>query len=224
MTPRPRDPAEIPRFPSLICEQELWQGGCMRVAGLDEAGRGAWAGPVAAGAVILPPDPRVLEQLAGVRDSKQMTVRARAIWAARIREAALAWAVGMAASEEIDAIGILPATRLAMRRALEKLSPAPQHLLIDALRLPGIALPQTALIHGDARALSIAAASVLAKTARDALMEGMDAVFPEYGFARHKGYGTRAHQEALARLGPCPHHRMSFAPLKKRLFGEPETL
>jgi ribonuclease HII len=217
MTPHPRDRAEIPHFPSLACEQELWQRGLTRLAGLDEAGRGAWAGPVAAGAVILPPDPQVLELLSGVRDSKQMTARAREMWARRIQEAACAWAVGMADCEEIDAIGILPATRLAMRRALERLSPTPQHLLIDALHLPGTALPQTALIHGDASALSIAAASVLAKTARDALMEGMGAVFPEYGFARHKGYGTRAHQEALAKFGPCSQHRRSFAPVKSML-------
>lgn len=221
MTPRPRNPAEIPHFPTLACELELWGRGLTRLAGLDEAGRGAWAGPVAAGAVILPPDSAVLGQLSGVRDSKQMTPRARAEWTILIRENAVAWGVGMADSEEIDAIGILPATRLAMRRALEKLLPTPQHLLIDALRLPGIALPQTAIIHGDACALSIAAASVLAKTARDALMEGMDAVFPEYGFARHKGYGTRIHQKALAELGPCPHHRRSFAPVRARLaFGE----
>lgn len=223
MTPRQRAPGEIPHFPTLACEQELWQRGFTRLAGLDEAGRGAWAGPVAAGAVILPPEPDLLARLSGVRDSKQMTPRARAEWAARIREVALTWGVGMADSEEIDAIGILPATRLAMRRALEKLSLAPQHLLIDALRLPGIALPQIALIHGDARALSIAAASVLAKTSRDDLMEGMDAVFPEYGFARHKGYGTRIHQAALARLGPCPHHRRSFEPLRSRLLSDEET-
>ena len=222
MTPRHRAPGEIPLYPSLACEQELWQRGFTRLAGIDEAGRGAWAGPVSAGAVILRPDPAVLELLNGVRDSKQMTPRSRAEWAVRIRETALAWGVGMADSEEIDAIGILPATRLAMRRALEKLSPAPQHLLIDALRLPGIALPQTALIHGDASALSIAAASVLAKTARDDLMEGMDAVFPQYGFARHKGYGTRAHQTALSQHGPCPHHRRSFAPVKARLILDEE--
>lgn len=205
---------DIPTAPDLHFELSLWQAGQTAVAGLDEAGRGAWAGPVCAGAVILPPDPAVLNRLNGVRDSKQMTPRQRAAWAEQIQAAALTWGVGFASNEEIDAQGILPATRLAMQRALQALSLPPQHLLIDALRLPGDARPQTALIKGDARSLSIAAASVLAKTSRDALMTGLEEQFPGYGFARHKGYGTSQHREALVALGPCALHRFSFAPLR----------
>jgi ribonuclease HII len=213
--PRRIDPSEIPLSPDLKFETPLWQNGILVVAGLDEAGRGAWAGPVSAAAVILPADLDVLQRLAGVRDSKQMSAAARADWAEKIREQALSWGVGFATHAEIDQRGIVPATRLAMTRALEQLSPAPGHLLIDALRLPGIQIAQTALIKGDARSLSIAAASVLAKTARDALLVEMEALYPGYGFARHKGYGTAAHQTALDRLGPCALHRMSFAPLAR---------
>lgn len=205
-----------PAAPSLEFEQALWQASVLRVAGLDEAGRGCWAGPVAAAAVILPPDPRVLNTLCGVRDSKKMSARQRERWAECIRGTALAWGVGLAEAGEIDALGIVPATRLAMRRALDGLNLEPQHLLVDALRLKELPLPQTALIKGDARSLSIAAASVLAKTRRDMLMIEMDMQFPGYGFAAHKGYGTRAHRAALDALGACPQHRFSFAPLKNR--------
>jgi ribonuclease HII len=205
------DPAEIPSAPNLSFEQALWASGLHAVAGLDEAGRGAWAGPVSAAAVILPADPGLVKTLHGVRDSKQMRPHARDEWAAQIRAAATAWGIGFASHEEIDQMGIVPATRLAMHRALSEL-PA-EALLIDALRLPKIPLPQASLIKGDARSLSIAAASVLAKTARDALLVELDSAYPGYGFARHKGYGTAAHREAIARLGPCPIHRMSFAPL-----------
>ncbi len=210
--------AEIPPVPNLVYEQALWAGGVAHPAGLDEAGRGAWAGPVAAAAVILPPDSHLAERLAGVRDSKQMTAPQREHWAAEIRAAAAAWGVGFASHAEIDSLGILGATRLAMTRALERCGLAAGHLLIDALRLPGVALPQTALIKGDCRSLSIAAASVLAKTARDALLAELDAAYPGYGLARHKGYGTALHRAALARLGPCAIHRMSFAPLRAKLF------
>ena len=201
-------------LPCLDQEIPLWQSGLECLAGLDEAGRGAWAGPVAAGAVILPPDPQVAERLQGVRDSKQMTARQREHWAQVIQSQAAAWAVGFASPQEIDQIGIVPATRLSMQRALHGLRLQAQYLLIDALLLPVVELPQTALIRGDATCLSIAAASVLAKAARDALMRDMDNHHPGYAFARHKGYGTRQHQSALARLGPCEIHRMSFAPLQ----------
>lgn len=207
------DPAEIPPAPNLQFETQLWNSGLLRVAGCDEAGRGAWAGPVAAGAVILPPVPEIASRLCEVRDSKQMLPQARAYWAEEIRAQALAWGVGLATNAEIDRLGIVPATRLAMARALAMMSPAPQHLLIDALRLPEIDLPQTALIKGDARVLSIAAASVLAKTARDALMVELDAAYPGYGFARHKGYGTPGHWAMLQQLGPCAIHRFSFSPV-----------
>ena len=204
--------------PDLAYELPLWAAGVVDVAGIDEAGRGAWAGPVAAGAVILPQRSDLLEILCGVRDSKLMTPLQRTKWAVPIQELATAWGVGLASSEEIDALGILPATRLAMCRAIEALSRPPQHLLIDAVRLAKLNLPQQALIKGDTRVLSIAAASVLAKTARDALMVELDTCYPGYSFARHKGYGTAIHQAALEQLGPCAVHRKSFAPIAARLF------
>lgn len=209
------DPAEIPPSPDLQFEEKFWAQGLTAAAGLDEAGRGAWAGPVSAGAVILPARADILERLPKVRDSKQMTPAERAIWAVEIQKQAAAWAVGFASNEEIDQLGILPATRLAMQRAIAGLAALPDCLLIDALRLPAQLLPQMSLIKGDARALSIAAASVLAKTARDELMRQADVTYPGYGFSRHKGYGTANHQAALERLGPCPIHRFSFAPIRK---------
>lgn len=214
------DPADIPPQPDLRFETPLWEASLIHVAGLDEAGRGAWAGPVAAGAVILPAHAEISHRLNKVRDSKQMTALERAYWAEVIQANSLTWGVGFATNQEIDSLGIVPATRLAMTRALEHLAVAPDHLLIDALRLPDIYLPQTSLIKGDARSLSIAAASVLAKTARDALMVQLEQQYPEYGFARHKGYGTANHWEALQRVGPCEIHRFSFEPVREtfRLF------
>jgi ribonuclease HII len=206
-----------PDYPDLSVELPFWKAGSIYLAGLDEAGRGAWAGPVCAGAVILPDDPGVLERLKGVRDSKKMTPHQREKWAEIIRGEAAAWAVGFTSQEEIDQLGILPSTRLAMVRALQQLTPAPERLLIDALRLPDVDLPQTALIKGDARCLSIAAASVLAKTSRDSLMREFDELFPGYSFARHKGYGTAVHSAALHELGPCELHRRSFRPVKEML-------
>ncbi len=208
------DPAEIPPEPDFQWERALWRQGFRYIAGIDEAGRGALAGPVCAAAVILPPTSPDRLPLSGVRDSKQMTASQRKAAAVHIRAAALAWGVGFASSAEIDALGILPATRLAAQRALAALSPPPDALLLDYLLLPDVELPQTSLIKGDARSLSIAAASVLAKTSRDARMVELEAQYPGYGFARHKGYGTAAHRQALARLGPTPMHRRSFAPLR----------
>jgi ribonuclease HII len=202
-------------YPDLSFEIPLWESDVTLVAGLDEAGRGPWAGPVTAGAVILPFDPSLSTRLSGVRDSKQMTASQRTFWVEHIHQEAVAWAVAEASHLEIDEMGILPATRLAMQRALCQLSVSPAHLLLDAMFLPEEFLPQTKLIKGDARSLSIAAASVLAKTARDQHMLSMEEQFPGYGFAQHKGYGTRFHQEALRRLGPCPIHRRSFAPIRK---------
>jgi ribonuclease HII len=200
--------------PDLSYEKKLWKAGFRLVAGLDEAGRGAWAGPVAAGAVILPVDTSILKTLYGVRDSKQMTPRQRSVWAVEIKSVARAWGVGMASNAEIDAMGILPATRLAMRRALEQLGCVPQQLLVDAVHLPEIPVPQKALIKGDVHVLSIAAASVLAKTTRDALMVALDAEYPGYGLAHHKGYGTAYHRAALEQLGASEIHRKSFRPVK----------
>ncbi|HPH94675.1 MAG TPA: ribonuclease HII [Anaerolineaceae bacterium] len=212
MTRQKFDLSLVPPAPDLSFEAPLWAAGLL-AAGIDEAGRGAWAGPVAAGAVILPPDASLMRTLNGVRDSKEMSPASREEWAGAICRHALAWGVGMASNEEIDRLGILPATRLAATRALAALEPPPAHLLLDFITLPGNPLPQTPLIKGDARSLSIACASVLAKTRRDAWMVEAETAFPGYGFARHKGYGVSAHRQALQRLGPCPLHRRSFAPL-----------
>jgi ribonuclease HII len=181
------------------------------VAGIDDAGRGALAGPVSAAAVILPQDPAIGKWLKGVRDSKQLTPDQRATTREKILQVAIAWGVGYATNEEIDLIGILPATRLAAWRALESLPVSPAHLLLDYIFLPDIPMPQTALIKGDCRSLSIAAASILAKTARDDALRVYDLIYPGYGFAAHKGYGTDAHRAALQRLGACPLHRLSFS-------------
>lgn len=209
----------MPQQPDLSFEQALWQAGVRLLAGVDEAGRGALAGPVFAAAVILPDDPACLGTLSGVRDSKQMTARQRTFWADQIKHTALTWGIGWAEAQEIDRIGILPATRLAARRALESLQIVPQHLLLDYLRLNEYGTRQTSLVKGDARCLSIAAASVLAKTARDAQMLAYHHQYPAYGFARHKGYGTQAHLDALAQSGACPIHRRSFAPVARLLSG-----
>jgi len=209
-----RHKTEAPRHPDLGFELPLWENGVTLIAGLDEAGRGAWAGPVTAAAVILPADDHILVHLCGVRDSKQMTSRQRETWAEQIQELATAWGIGSAAADEVDALGIVPATRLAMERALVACVLQPQQLLLDALRLPGVNLPQQAVIKGDARSLSIAAASVLAKTTRDAWMRDLENEFPGYEFARHKGYGTAVHRKALQELGPCAIHRFSYAPIK----------
>jgi len=159
--------------------------------------------------VILPPD-IAPDALDGVMDSKQLSPSRRQAAATLVRRVALAWAVGFASAREIDRWGILPATRLAVRRALRQLTVPPEYLLLDHLLLPEVELPQTAMPKGDALVLSIAAASVLAKTSRDALMEALEARYPGYGFAQHKGYGTAAHRAALRRLGPSPVHRRSF--------------
>lgn len=211
MSPQKRfDPAAIPDIPDLSHEIALWSQGATRIAGIDEAGRGALAGPVSVGAVILPADRRVLEQLNGVRDSKQMSPKERAYWKRRIEDVSIAHAVGFATNIEIDEIGIVPSVYLAARRALDLLCKQPQHLLVDFFYLTDISIPQTPLIKGDARSLSIAAASILAKTARDACMDQRDMDYPVYGFKRHKGYGTQAHRDALLSHGPCPLHRMSY--------------
>ncbi len=213
---RKRKPSfEIPSSPNLNHERALWDAGKNRIAGLDEAGRGAWAGPVVAAVVIFPQNIHLESCLSGVRDSKQLNAHQRMYWAEKIKDQAQAWGVGSALHTEIDQFGILPATRLAMQRALMQILDIPDHLLIDALLLPQIDRPQTALIKGDQRSLSIAAASILAKTSRDEWMKSEDPVFPEYGFGQHKGYGTRVHQHALAEHGPCSLHRMSFRPLRE---------
>jgi ribonuclease HII len=205
-------------LPTLEAEGRFWACGMQRVAGLDEAGRGAWAGPVVAAAVILPCGDGTRATLAGVRDSKLLSPTARERLAARIFDVALAVGVGCGEQQEIDALGIVPATRLAMQRALVSLSVAPEALVIDALRLPGVDLPQDAFPYADARSLSVAAASIIAKVSRDRWMvEVAEVDFPGYGFAQHKGYGTRQHQAALNHLGVCPIHRLTFRPVADRL-------
>jgi ribonuclease HII len=164
---------------------------------------------VSAAAVVLPADPSLTNILNQVRDSKQMTPLAREAWAPRIKESALYWGVGSSSSAEIDTIGILPATKLAAMRALANMFP--DYLLTDYLVFREIDLPQTALVKGDQRSLSVAAASVLAKTARDNIMRDLDVRYPGYGFFQHKGYGTRLHRDALEKLGRCEIHRLSFS-------------
>jgi ribonuclease HII len=194
-------------------ETALWQSGVAHVAGVDEAGMSPLAGPVAAAAVIFAPGTRIPK----VDDSKRLTAEEREELAPLIRERALAWAVAYTEVDEIDCINIYWAGLAAMRRAIEALSPAAEHLLIDARRLRDVPLPQQPIIKGDTKSLSIAAASILAKTTRDARMRALDDVYPGYGFSRHKGYPVPEHQRALRKLGPCPIHRRSFAIVREVL-------
>ena len=180
--------------------------------GVDEAGRGPWAGPVTAAAVILDP----AKPIEGLTDSKKLSEAKREALAPLIRERALAWCVAHASVEEIDRLNIREATFLAMRRSVEGLQHAPSLALIDGNALPaGLACEARAIVKGDLKEPAISAASILAKTVRDALMLELDAAHPGYGLGKHKGYGTAAHAEALTRLGPAPCHRMSFAPVRK---------
>jgi ribonuclease HII len=214
MSRRKFNPNLLPERPNLDFEDALWRKGIAWVAGVDEAGRGALAGPVAAGAVVLPRDqPELMLKLWGVRDSKVMSAKERELWAAEIKAASLAWSVGMASPDEIDAVGIVPATCLAVSRAMANLAITPEHVLVDYLTLPEVICPQTPLIKGDARSLSVAAAAILAKTARDAVLIELDQSFPGYSFAKNKGYGTAAHRQAIAAKGPCSQHRRTFSPV-----------
>lgn len=201
--------------PDCAHEHRLRLEGFGCVAGVDEAGRGAWAGPVYAGAVVLPPDPDALSPLLGaVRDSKQLSPGARERAFELVLRHARYAGIGAATSGEIDALGIARATRLAWERALGQLDGPADYLLLDAFRLPESPLPQLPLIRGDARSLSIAAASILAKVARDRAMRAAAEEQPPYRFERNKGYGTREHQAALRAHGPCALHRHSWAPLR----------
>jgi ribonuclease HII len=179
------------------------------IAGVDEVGRGPLAGPVVTAAVILDP----LQPIEGLNDSKKLSEKKREQLEEVIKEKALAWALGRAEPNEIDEINILQATLLAMKRAVEALSVAPQHALVDGNKAPNLACPVTTIIKGDAKEPAIAAASILAKVARDREMIAMDSLYPGYGFAKHKGYPTKQHQEALIILGPSVLHRLSFAPV-----------
>jgi ribonuclease HII len=200
-------------------------GARLLVCGVDEAGRGPLAGPVCAAAVIL--DPR--RPIRGLDDSKRLGPAVRVELAARIRCRALAWAVGWASVAEIDALNILRASLLAMKRAVDGLPVQPRRVLVDGLHCPDFVVPAESIVGGDARVRSISAASILAKTERDAEMLRLHARFPEYGFDRHKGYGTPDHVEALRRHGPCVLHRAGFEPVRsllsgrqRPLFGDPE--
>ena len=190
-------------------ERELRARGFRAVAGVDEVGRGALFGPVMAAAVILSPD----RPVRGLNDSKQLEAERREVLAERIRERAVAWAVAAVDAATIDSINIYQASRVAMRIAISRLNPTPDFLLVDAVPID-LALPQRPLIHGDARCQAIAAASIIAKVARDACMRVWDEVFPEYGLASHKGYSTPEHYKALEQFGPTPLHRLSFEPVR----------
>jgi len=196
-----------------LFEQAALAGG--RVCGIDEAGRGPLAGPVVAAAVILDPGRRI----DGLRDSKVLSAERREELALRIRERAVAFAVAEASVGEIDALNILQATLLAMRRAVDALQVAAEYALVDGNQMPRLAIPGRAIVAGDALEPAISAASILAKTARDAMMRAFDAQHPGYGFARHMGYGTPDHLDCLRRLGPSPLHRRSFAPVRSLLGG-----
>mgnify|MGYP005837817257 CR=1 FL=1 len=202
--------------PDLSNETELWTHGYRLVAGLDEVGRGAWAGPVFAAAVILPPDfPALAQVLCGVRDSKLLPPQERNELAGVIRDIALAVAIGQACHTEVDRCGIVAATQTAMCTALAQIGCCADYLLIDAMRLPQVRIPQRPLIKGDMTCLSIAAASIIAKVARDTYCLEMEREYPGYGFACHKGYGTAEHRAALERLGPCAVHRLSYEPVRR---------
>ena len=195
-------------------EEALRAQGYSLIAGLDEVGRGPLAGPVVAGVAMLPE--RMRGRWVGlVRDSKMMTESEREYVLPKLRAAALALATGVSSSQEIDDLGIVAATRLAMRRALDSLALLPQFLLLDAMTLPDVAIPQKAIVKGDAVCISISAASIAAKVARDEMMRREDEAHPGYGFARHKGYATAEHVGSIDRLGPCPIHRRTFAPVRE---------
>ncbi|MBL7647057.1 MAG: ribonuclease HII [Candidatus Hydrogenedentes bacterium] len=206
--------------PMLAFEREAAALGFSRIAGVDEAGRGPLAGPIVAAAVIL------AEPVPGINDSKQLTAEQRETYFEQLMADGHAIGHAVIASAEIDQYGIQRANYGAMARAVQALNPTPDYLLIDGFAVPGLAQPQRKIVKGDSLSQSIAAASVIAKVIRDRLMVEYDEAYPEYGFARHKGYGTRAHLDAIARFGPCPIHRMSFAPLSRPresglLFEEP---
>lgn len=188
---------------------------CALICGIDEAGRGPLAGPVVAGAVILPKNSRILY----LNDSKKLSEKRREELFVRIQKEALAWSVGIAEPERIDEINILQATYEAMRKAIQGLPQKPDLLLNDAVTIPDVEIVQIPIVKGDAKSLSIAAASILAKVTRDHMMMEYDKIYPEYGFGKHKGYGTAAHMEAIRRFGPCPIHRRTFI---KKIVGEDE--
>lgn len=203
--------------PSFAEEKALRAEGYHLIAGVDEVGRGALMGPVLAAAVILP-DNFKARWKSKVRDSKQLKPEIREYLYDFIKEAAVSVGVGASSNEVIDSLGIARATRAAMIAAIEQLTPQPQFLLIDYVRLPEISLPQNGITHGDSLCFSIACASIIAKVTRDRLVTEMDKEYPGYGFARHKGYGTKEHIACLRQKGPCPLHRKSFMPVGELVY------
>ena len=199
--------------PTFNEEHDIWQGGYRYIAGIDEVGRGPLAGPVVAAAVILPGDFEA-DWKPLVNDSKQLTPSSREKLFPYIREIAVSIGVGMSDAQTIDRKGIAKATRLAMKKAVDQLTPPPDFLLVDYLFIPEIRLPQKGITHGDCLSFSIACASIIAKVTRDRLMVELDKTYPDYHFAKHKGYGTKEHIECLRRLGPSPIHRCSFEPVR----------
>jgi ribonuclease HII len=207
--------ADVDYAPNLEYEQALWAAGIRLVAGVDEAGRGALAGPLVAAAVVLPPDTGGSGIWSQVRDSKLLTPTRRQELALEIQSRSAAWAVGVVSAADVDECGVSVATRTAMGRAVNGLRSEPAHLLIDWMRLPDLAIAQTSWAKADGCSVSVAAASILAKVHRDRLLVEIDVAYPAFGFERHKGYGTPQHLSALSEHGPCPEHRLSFAPVAR---------
>lgn len=205
---------------SLSEEKALSLNGYSYIAGIDEVGRGPLAGPVVAAAVIVPSKLKRSSWLEHVKDSKLLSSYQREFLFEPIKEMVVSHGIGIVSSQTIDIFGIAGATRLAMKQAIEQLSPKPDYLLIDYVKLPEVFLPQKGIVHGDNLCFSIACASIIAKVTRDRLMVHLDTIYPGYGLARHKGYGTKEHINCLRRLGPCPIHRRSFRPVKD-VTGEP---
>jgi len=198
--------------PTLAREETLWGLGAQYVVGLDEVGRGPLAGPVVAAAVVFKPGQKPID---GIRDSKQMTARRRTTLAGVVRLEAFAYGIGAASSREIERLNILQATALAMRRALSKLPFDPDHILVDGNPMPAIQKKHEAIVKGDSISMSIAAASILAKVTRDKLMVCLHGRYPQFGWDRNMGYGTKEHMDAILSIGPTPHHRHTFSPISQ---------
>ena len=200
-------------FPTLDRESRLWQDGYAAVAGIDEVGRGALAGPVVAAAVVLPTGAPLTDPWTAVRDSKELTPRVRETLALEIKQAAFTWGIGAVSAVRIDEMGIAAATRQAMTNAVQELGVLPDYLLIDWVKLSTLNIHQESFAKADQLSVTVAAASILAKEHRDRLMIDLDSIHPHYGFANHKGYGTQPHRTAIQEYGPCPEHRHTFSPI-----------